>query len=477
MIPNSVKEMMCGLTPESTVECETYNSSKPTVGQILRDNLSWVMNNPLFSKEQKKAASMMAACKTPTLGTYVDYCPKCDKVVGIRYRSCNNRNCPGCQHPLQEKWIELRKNEVVEGTSYFHLIMTLPHELNSLVAENPKKLLSILFRCSAQAVIELCKHPKYLGAKPGIISVLHTWTQDLQCHYHVHMICSAGGVTPDGDYITLNSTLENHDGDDELTPFLEQNVQNSLQEEEIFELQDEPDFISEQPEEYSSSSVGGFFLPLKALTSLFRGKYMAELRSLYTKHQLSFPSELKHLEDPRDWMIFCSKLYEKHWIGYIARTFNGNGNAIDYLARYTFRTAISNGRITDYDGKTVTFLVRDNDNPGQRIPKVLDARTFISRLLQHVLPKGFTRVRFYGFLSNGQKKKQLTQIHEQLFGESYSPSPVKDLKGLNLLQHLYPEKHIGCCPHCMTPLDSYFFDSQNNKRVIIAGKNRDAPAA
>ena len=472
MIPGAVKDLLCGQVAEPVIENEDDHSSKSTVGIILRDHLLWILNNPSFSQEQQQAAGMMAACKTPALGTYVDYCPKCDKVMGIRYRSCNNRNCPGCQHPMQERWIELRKNEVVEGTSYFHLIMTIPHELNVLVAENPKKLLSILFRCSAQAVLELCEDPKYLGAKPGIISVLHTWTQDLQLHYHVHMICSAGGITPDGDYISLKSAAER--ADTERADPQELIGTEDPQAEDLWKLQDEPDFNSEKEEE--SSSGCGFFLPLKALTSLFRGKYMAELRSLYTAHKLSLPVDLKHLEDPREWAVFCSNLYRKDWIGYIARTFNGNGNAIDYLARYTFRTAISNGRIVDYDGEKVTFRVRDNDNPGQRTSKVLDAHTFIFRLLQHVLPKGFTRVRFYGFLSNGQKKKKLTLIHKQLGGKKYTPSPVKNMKGIDLLQYLYPDKHIGCCPLCKTPMDSYFLNGKTN-RHLIAGGNRDAPAA
>ena len=471
MIPGAVKDLLYGLITKSEAENEDVNSGKATVGIILRDHLSWILNNPSFSQEQRQAAGMMAACKTPSLGTYVDYCPKCDKVMGIRYRSCNNRNCPGCQHPMQERWIEVRKNEVVEGTSYFHLIMTIPHELNVLVAENPKKLLSILFRCSAQAVMELCEDPKHLGAKPGIISVLHTWTQDLQCHYHVHMICSAGGITPDGNYISLSSAAESPDTEKAALP--KQSAAEGPLKEDLWELQDEPDFSSEQAK--VSSSGCGFFLPLKALTSLFRGKYMAELRSLYTEHKLSLPADLEHLEDPHEWAVFCNNLYRKEWIGYIARTFSGNGNAIDYLARYTFRTAISNGRIIDYDGEKVTFLVRDNDNPGQRILKVLDAHTFIFRLLQHVLPKGFTRVRFYGFLSNGQKKKKLTLIHKQLEGKKYTPSPVKDMKGIDLLQYLYPDKQIGCCPLCKTPMDSYFFGDKTNKH-LISSRNRDAPA-
>lgn len=473
MISGAVKETLYGLVSEDNGSQESEESfAEFTVGQILRDNLLWILNNTNFSEEQKKAAGMMAACKTPALGTYVDYCPHCDKVIGVRYRSCNNRNCPGCQHPLQEKWIELRKSEVVDNTPYFHLIMTLPHELNSLVAENPRLLLGILFRCSAQAVMELCADPKYLGAKPGIISVLHTWTQDLKLHYHIHMICSAGGLNPAGEYISLNSR-KSESGVDQKH-LMETNKSDSIRKEEHSEFQDEPEFASTQKN--SASDSAGFFLPLKAVTSLFRGKYMAELKKLYSEHKLSLPPDLDYLENPREWAVFCDKLYRTDWIGYIARTFNGNGNAIDYLARYTFRTAISNGRITDYDGQKVTFLVRDNDNPGKRIPKVLEAHVFISRLLQHILPKGFTRVRFYGFLSNGQKTKKLYLIHKQLEGKAYSPSPIKELKGMEMMRYLYPDKAFGCCPICKNSLDTYFFQERTEQCEDFR-RSRDAPAA
>lgn len=456
-----IEQLLAGVTHE--METPDNNTS---VGAILRDNLPWILGNEKFSQEQKKTAAMLAGCRTPAMGTYIDYCPQCKKVVGVRYCSCNNRNCPCCQYPMQLKWVQLRESEVIEGVPYFHIVLTLPHVMNPLVAANPKLLLGILFRSSSQAVIEMCMDPNRLGAKPGIISVLHTWTQDLRAHYHVHMICSAGGVNADGNFVVLKSM-----GINEPNGSSEADTDEELYEMESSECMSENDDCQADKKKNTS----GFFLPLKALTSLFRGKYMAGLRSLYTQHKLRFPSSLDHLNDPEEWKMFCGKLYEAKWIGYLHSTFNGNGNAIEYLARYTFRTAISNSRIKAYDGKNVTFQVRDNEHPGNHILKELDVHEFITRFLAHVLPKGFTRVRFYGFLANGQKTKQLQRIFQQQNGRPFVKSPIEDLKGLPLMQYLLPNKGIGCCPCCNTPTESFHFNGDSGYLRNVC--SRAAPAA
>ena len=459
MLPIAVKK---ALLAESLDDAKSQRD-QPSVGKVLRDHLSWIRSDERFTEEQRKAAGLIASCRTSSMGTYVDYCPGCKKVVNVRYRSCNNRNCPCCQHPLQEKWIQLRKAEVIEGAPYFHIVLTLPHELNSLIELNASLLLGNLFRSSAQAVIQMCEDSKYLGAKPGIISVLHTWTQDLQLHYHIHMICTAAGITPEGDFVSVPSIGGGWPCD---IPARDDSVE--LQDEQVECL---GDASPERPGQ--SDETPGFFLPLMALTSLFRGKYMADLRAMYTQHKLHFPVELDYLNDPLEWKTFCSRLYEKKWIGYLARTFNGHGNAIDYLARYTFRTAISNSRIVEYDGNQVTILVRDNNNPMQRIQKTLNVYDFISRFLKHVLPKRFTRVRFYGFLSNAQKNKKLLQIFLKVSGKPYKDSPVKNLTGISLLQHLFPKKHIGCCPDCGSTLVTFMF---GNAIPPHSARSRAAPA-
>lgn len=173
------------------------------IGQILKDHSAWIQNNPDFDELQKKTASMISACKTESLGYYAEYCPKCDEVVGIHYRSCKNHCCPNCQTACQIKWSMLREAEVIPNIPYFHVVLTLPHDLNTLIFANTKELLRILFRASSEAVIQLSLDPRFLGAKPGIISVCHTWTQELCPHFHVHLIVSGGGLDRNGVFVGL----------------------------------------------------------------------------------------------------------------------------------------------------------------------------------------------------------------------------------------------------------------------------------
>ena len=473
MIPEAVAKVL--LTKMEPEENQTGNASA-TVGMILKDNLTWILNSELFTEEQRKAACLMASCKTPSMGTYVEYCPECEKVVGVHYCSCNNRNCPTCQYPLQKKWIEMRKSEVIPDTPYFHIILTLPHELNPLIMQNPERTLGILFRTSAAAVIEMCK--ERLGAKPGIISVLHTWTQDLQAHYHIHMICTAGGLDDTGWYKSLTGLYRKDDPEDmtdeEGESAKTKACMDSFQAEDL-DVAAELD-TADRTQEEDSSPAGKkklFFLPVKVLMQLFRGKFMAELRSLYDEHKLQLQNHLEYLNDPYAWSVYCHSLYETAWVGYIARTFEGRGNAIDYLARYTFRTAISNSRIISYDGERVSFTVRNNKIPGQKDVVTLDVHRFIRRLLSHILPKGFTRVRFYGFLANSQKRTCLNKILQQVCNRQFEPSKIKDATGKELLSLLFPEKNIGRCPCCGCELLIF----QNRKLQPNNISARAAPAA
>lgn len=444
VIPDTVRDYLTGDMAETNPEFVL----SPTVGSILRDNLDWIKDSGAFTKEQVKSAEMMGYCKTPQLGKWVDYCPDCDRVINVRYCSCNNRNCPNCQFPLQKKWIRLRQSEVIPDTPYFHIVMTIPHELNPLIARNTKDILSVLFRSSAQAVIELCADPKHLGAKPGIVSVLHTWDQQLNAHFHVHMICSAGGLTEDGRYITLKALYKETDTASS----------NSQQENPNAQKPDDTEGAKGAGDTERKQRQNLFFLPLKVLSSLFRGKFMSFLRELYTSHGLDLTGDLDYLNDPYEWASFCGVLYEKDWVGFIARTFEGHGDVIEYLARYTFRTAISNSRIFDYDGRYVSFYYRDNDHPGQKLVKKLEVHQFIRRLLAHTLPKSFTRVRFYGFLSNARKHDNLRNIFKQLRKKPFVRSDLMNLNRLQLMKALFPNNEIGVCPYCKHDLIVYRFD-------------------
>ncbi len=362
------------------------DAEKYPIRKIFHDNLSNILNNPSFTSEQKKAAICIAMCKTPDLGFNASYCPQCDKIF-IHYASCNNRNCPCCQNPSQKAWIAQRDNEVIPDIPYYHIILTVPHLLNDLIASNPKELLGALFQSASQAVIDLCQDRRFLGAVPGIIAVLHTWSQKLLPHFHIHMIVSGGGLNSLGQFISIP------------------------------EKQGKRKKKTKNPGDH-------FFLPMAALTNLFRGKMMDAVKRLVTSGNAYLPAKARDLyADPLRWKEMCDRLYMAKWVGKIVRTFNGNGNAIEYLARYTFKTAICNSRVVSYDGQTVTIRITDRDTQSKRdIP--ISVSDFISRFLTHVLPKGFTRVRYSGFLSNSRKTKNLSSIHRQRKLKEYSPSPL-----------------------------------------------------
>lgn len=433
------------------------------IGQILKDHSMWIQNNPEFDERQKKAASMIAACKTEALGYYVEYCPNCDQVVGIHYRSCKNHCCPNCQTSCQIKWSLLREAEIIPNTTYFHVVMTLPHDLNSLILANTKELLRILFRASSEAVIQLSLDPRFLGAKPGIISVCHTWTQELQPHFHIHMIVSGGGLDKNGFFVRLKDGWEKRVADSENDTERNESTDASVPENEALVMalmEEDSDMWNDEDRntaefqetlEKKKDKVP-FFLPEKALAKLFRGKYLTYLSELYRQKKLRLPGELDYLNDPWEWSALGQKLGSKNWIAHIVRTFQGNGNAIEYLARYTFRTAISNSRIIEYDGKNVTITCRDNEDYRKKRKVILSVYEFIRRFLLHVPPKGFTRIRYSGFLSNSQKVRNLAMIFEQVSHEEYRPAEIKKCVEQIIVNALKKHGFQTECPCCGTEL-------------------------
>ena len=422
------------------------------LGAILRDQLSWILHSDFFTEEQKKAAGMIAVCKTEALGGYLDYCPSCDKAVDYHYCSCNNRNCPNCQYPAQRKWAVLRKNEVIPGIPYYHIILTYPHELNPLIQSNPDLLLNLLMRVSARSVVTMCRDPKVLGAVPSILSVLHTWTSDLRPHFHAHMLVSGGGLNAEGKFVSLT----------ELRKFQKQHCRK---------------MNDEKAGNHSASGrdeKNDYFLSMHALSALFCGIFMAELRELYNAHALRIPEELDGLNDPFAWSRFCYKLEQTDWVGDLEKTNAEGENVIEYFARYAHRTAISNSRIVSYDGKNVEFTVRDKNAPNGKKTISLDVHTFIVRFLSHILPKGFTRVRTFGILSNSRKNKNLRYIYEQLKTGTYTPSPFQALRGIALMQALFPGKLWGICPYCQGSLFSIPFGQEEAQKGLKRKRKRAA---
>lgn len=345
------------------------------------------------SQEQRKASRAILACKSGRLGINVSECSEC-RHMEFHKNSCRNRNCPICQAVRKELWVDQRRAEVI-GSPYFHVVFTLPHELNPLLFCNQKLLYGLLHKCCAQTLLELSADKKYLGAQPGIIQVLHTWNQELGYHVHMHCIISGAGLTPDRRI---------------------------------------------------RSASAKFFIPVRVLRDKFKGKYLSLLDACYQKGELVFSSSCSTLQDPCVWETFKNSLYEKDWCPYIKETFNGFGNAIEYLGRYTHRVAISNNRILSVTETEVTFSARGKKPGDPKREITISHEEFIRRFLMHVLPAGFQKIRYYGFLNNRMKSRNLKIIFRIQGGQRFR----QRYAGLSMAELLKAVWNIdlSICPEC-----------------------------
>ncbi len=348
------------------------------------------------STVQRKASHAILNCKSGRLGFNVSQCTDCG-YMEIHNNSCRNRNCPDCQAVQKEIWVDKRRAEVI-NSPYFHVVFTLPHELNPLIYCNQKLLYGLLHRCCAETLLELSADKKRLGATPGIIQVLHTWDQQLGYHVHMHCIVSGGGLTRDGKI---------------------------------------------------RKSTSKFFIPVAVLRDKFKGKYMALLSSLYGNGSLVFSSSCEKLRNHYHWKEWKNSLYEKDWCPYIKETFNGFGNAIEYLGRYTHRIAISNNRLLSVTRDKVTFAARGKKPGAPKRQITLDNTEFIRRYLMHVLPCGFQKIRYYGFLNNRMKTQNLKVIFKlqngQRFKQRYAGLTIAEL-----IKAVW-DFDICLCPECGCP--------------------------
>lgn len=344
----------------------------------------------IVSSQQYKAASCIQKCKTGELGYSASYCPECGHLE-FHARSCNNRDCPCCQAPLEKKWVMERNAELISGIAYYHVIFTVPYQLNDLILQNQKVLYGLLFSAASESLVTLCRDKKYMGATPGVVSVLHTWGQQLNFHPHLHTMVSGGGLDPSG--------------------------------------------------RFTETRHKGFILPVQVLGKMFRGKYLSRLKQLYEKGRLSLEGSCRHLSEPSDWKTWIDRLYSITWCPFVKETFNGNGNALEYLARYAYRTAISNSRIETVTDTEVSFRYTDYADQNAKKVKTVSGEEFIRLFLTHVLPQGFHRVRFSGFLANYCKTKSLKHIN-CLRGLVYNGNPTKGMRTAELMMLLY---HIDIC--------------------------------
>lgn len=345
------------------------------------------------SDVQKKAANAILNCKSGTLGYNISICDDCGHTE-FHNNSCRNRNCPNCQAIPTALWVDKRSAEVIDSP-YFHVVFTLPHELNPLIYCNQKLLYGLFHRCCAETLLELSSNQKYLGATPGIIQVLHTWNQELLYHVHMHCIISGGGLT---SVKRLRKSKET------------------------------------------------FFIPVHVLRDKFQGKFLALLDNLYQKNSLSFSSSCKVLRSSFNWNKFKNALYEKEWCPYIKKTFNGFDNAIEYLGKYTHKIAISNNRILSVNNAEVSFSARGKKPGDPRRTITITNEEFIHRFLMHVLPSGFQKIRYYGFLNNRMKSENLKLIFK-LQGHQRFKAKYAGMSTAELLKELW-DVNIRICPVC-----------------------------
>lgn len=341
-----------------------------------------------LSFQQLSVLKAIRCCRTSTLGGHIDACPRCDERA-ISYNSCRNRHCPKCQAQARQRWLSAREQEVLE-VPYFHVVFTLPHALERLCERNPKVLYNLLFRASAQALLEVAANPKRLGARIGFLSILHTWGQNLTLHPHVHCVIPGGGLSLDGKRWVPPKRL--------------------------------------------------FFLPVKALSKVFRGKFVDSLRKAYKRDELDLDGSLESLRDPTNFTAFLRILFRKNWVVYAKPAFGGPTQVLRYLGRYTHRVAISNHRLVAFDGERVTFRWRDYANGHRQRTMTLSATEFLRRFVQHVLPRGFVRIRQFGLLANRFRKAKLALARELL---ASPPQPPRSF---------VQAQSTWRCPQCSTPM-------------------------
>ena len=331
----------------------------------------------------RKTAYHIRNCKTGVFGVNISVCEDCG-CISVHNNSCRSRCCPMCQEFPKEKWIDAQKENVLDAP-YYHVVFTVPEELNSIIYSNQKLLYDALYHAASATLKELSKDAKYLGADIGYICILHTWGSAMNYHPHIHVILLGGGLTAKNQW-------------------------------------------RDKGEE--------FFLPVKILSKLFRGKYMDELKRLWNEKKLQFHGSSEKYRNHYAFKELLNTCYEKDWIPHCKKTFNGAQSVINYLGKYTHRIAISNHRIIRMDENTVTYYVKDYREEGKWKEYTISGIEFIRRFLMHVPPKRFVRIRHYGLLCTRSKTKHITLCRNLLGCKQYL-SKLKDMEAPQILETLY----------------------------------------
>lgn len=367
--------------------------NKPTVQDIFNRFFPAYIEQYSPSAIQMKTAHNIINCKTGAYGSNTSICEDCGKIQ-IHHNSCRNRCCPMCQAVPKELWMDARREDVLDAP-YFHLVFTVPDVLNPVILSNQKLLYDSLYHAASATIGELAADTKYLGAKVGYICILHTWGSEMNFHPHIHTILLGGGLTAENQW--------KDNGND-------------------------------------------FFLPIRVISKVFRGKYLEELKLLWKEEKLQFYGSSEKYRNHYLFQELLDTCYSTEWVPYCKKTFNGAQSVINYLGKYTHRIAISNYRIIGMDEKTVTFSVKDYHNEGKWKKLTLSGIEFIRRFLMHVPPKRFVRIRHYGLLCSRTKNKKLTLCRNLLGCQKYL-SKLREMEMPEMLEHLYGIK-VCICKAC-----------------------------
>jgi len=351
--------------------------------QFIANNRSWI------HWVHQKVLRAIAHCRTAVLGGHLHQCPCCGHRV-IVFHSCRNRHCPKCQVAARRRWLAARQKELL-AVGYFHVVFTLPHPLSPLMLQNKKLLYDLLFRASAETLLEIALDPKHLGAEIGFLSVLHTWGQNLRHHPHVHCVIPGGGLSPD--------------------------------------------HLRWIHPRYH------FLLPRHVLSRVFRGKFVDGLKKSH--RQLTLSGALQPLRHDQAFASFLRTLFRQNWVVYLKPPFGGPQHVLRYLAGYTHRVAISNHRLVAFEHDKVTFRYKDYAHGNKKRLMTLSSQEFLRRFLLHVLPRGFVRIRFYGFLGH-RRKANLLPLCQQLLLQH--PKPVQSSAAESTAVSITGFR----CPHCTT---------------------------
>jgi len=352
------------------------------VADILRKHIADYQDHYPLWPEHRKIVFDLLNCRTAHLGGHIDRCSNCG-MMRIAYHSCRNRHCPTCQHVPRERWLERRKNEILP-TDYFHVVFTLPHELNPVILNNKKVMLNILFKAASQTLLSFGENA--LGGKLGFIATLHSWDQKLKAHFHLHLLVAGGALSKDGS--------------------------------------------SWRP------LKGDYLFNQQALSLVFRGKFMEHMGRACQRENLKFAGD--------QYKKLKARLYEKNWIISVRDPVKSPDHVLEYLARYTHRVAIANSRIMALKDGMVTFKIKNRkENRTEQV--TVTAVEFIRRFLLHSLPRGFVRIRHYGFLANRNRSQNLSAIR-RLMG--VSDPAKKQIASVEEMMQKLTGIDISLCPGC-----------------------------